>query len=386
MVGVCIKFFHENYGGMLQAFATIKVLEAYGIEYELIRYEKKISIPFIIKSVPRLMNRILINDKIEGYKKKQGLKKHPQFAAQDAIRMEAFRKFKEEKFTKLSEIFYGYDELRHGAKKYRAVITGSDQLWSPAGLPTNFYNLMFVPDDIRKISYASSFGVGQIPWYQKNRTKTFLNRIEYIGMREKRGAEIVNELTGLTVPTILDPVFMFDQREWEQLIPVKKEFNEPYLFAYFLGSDSGYRTKVKEAAKILNCKIITLRHLDQYVEVDEQFGDESPYDVNPENFLNILRGAAYIFTDSFHGSVFSIIHSKQFVVFNRYSNKSKNSKNSRIDTLCDNLGLQRRRYHIGDPLKDQILEKIDYTEVFERLKIVRKDTAVYLESAFNGLK
>ncbi len=49
----------------------------------------------------------------------------------------------------------------------KAVLVGSDQLWSPAGLPTNFYNLMFVPQKIRKISYASSFGVKYIPWYQK---------------------------------------------------------------------------------------------------------------------------------------------------------------------------------------------------------------------------
>lgn len=66
-----------------------------------------------------------------------------------------------------------------GANRYSAVVTGSDQLWSPAGLPTNFYNLMFVPDSIRKISIASSFGVKNIPWYQISRTREFLNRIEF---------------------------------------------------------------------------------------------------------------------------------------------------------------------------------------------------------------
>lgn len=86
--------------------------------------------------------------------------------------------------------YIGYAALREGGKKYSAVITGSDQLWSPAGLPTNYYNLMFVPDDTLKISIASSFGVKEIPWYQKKRTIQYLNRIEYISMRENRGSEI----------------------------------------------------------------------------------------------------------------------------------------------------------------------------------------------------
>lgn len=71
-----------------------------------------------------------------------------------------------EEIVPTSPVFAGYPALCEGAKRYDAVVTGSDQLWSPAGLPTNYYNLMFVPDFVRKISYASSFGVSQIPWYQ----------------------------------------------------------------------------------------------------------------------------------------------------------------------------------------------------------------------------
>ena len=70
-------------------------------------------------------------------------------------------------------------------------------------------------------------------------------------------------------------------------------------------------------------KIVTLRHLDQYTKVDESFGDFAPYDVDPTKFLNLLRGADYVCTDSFHGSVFSIIHQKPFIVFNRYNEYSK---------------------------------------------------------------
>lgn len=386
MIGVCIKYFHENYGGMLQAYATISMLEKRGVRYELVQYEKKRTLVGMIKSMPRLLNGVLLNDKYEAFLKRQGLKKYPEFARNDEIRNKAFKKFKEEHFTKLSPVFKGYGALCEGARRYSAIVTGSDQLWSPAGLPTNYYNLQFVPDDIRKISYASSFGVKEIPWYQKKRTISFLNRIEFISMRENRGSEIVKELTGREVPVILDPVFMFDEQGWKELLPVDKEIDEPYILAYFLGDTVEYRSAVKKAAKELGCKIVALRHLDQYVPEDENFGDIALYDVGPDRFLNLLRGAEYVCTDSFHGSCFSIIHKKNFVTFDRYSDKSKHSKNSRIDTLCSNLGLEDRRYSKSLPLTLQLRKVIDYEAVINALEVLKKDADIYLDMALEDVE
>ena len=385
MLGVCINYFHENYGGMLQAFSTVSILEKRNIDYELIRYTKNRSTVEKIKSLPRLMNRILLNDKYEKFLKKRGKKKHPEFAENDAIRLKAFEEFRVSHFKKFSQEYVGYENLCNGASNYKAVLTGSDQLWSPAGLPTNYYNLMFVPDSVRKISFASSFGVSQIPWYQKGRTKQFLDRIEFISMREERGAEIVDELTGNKPPVVLDPVLMFNKDEWEQLIPVQKEIDEPYIFAYFLGNNPDYRNVVKDIAKKNGYKVVTMRHLDQYVESDEEFGDIALYDVAPDRFLNLLRGAAVVCTDSFHGSCFSILHEKPFIVFNRYSDESKHSKNSRIDTLCNNLGLTNRRYVGGEKVDEQLNESIDYNEINVRLEKLRKDTNEYLDKAFEIL-
>lgn len=385
MIGVCVKFYHENYGGMLQAYATTKMLEAHGLEYELIQYGKKRNPVQKIQSLPRIFNGVLLNDKYEAILKQLGKKQHPEFAQNDVTRSREFGKFKERHFTKVSPIFEEYKDLCNGARRYSAVVTGSDQLWSPAGLPTNFYNLMFVPDGVRKISYASSFGVGQIPWYQKKRTKLFLDRLDFISMREKRGSEIVHELTGRKVPTILDPVFMFDQLGWEKLIPVQCETTDKYIFAYFLGADSEHRNAVRSAAKHLGCKIIALRHLDQYVADDEEFGDFAPYDVAPDRFLNLLRGASYVCTDSFHGSCFSIIHEKPFMIFDRYAEEKKYAKNSRIDTLCDNLGLEDRRYRYAEQLAEQLSSKIDYDEVKRKLDKSRIETGMYLDGALRGM-
>ena len=386
MIGICIKYFHENYGGMLQAYATVSMLENCEIPYELIQYEKKRTLVEIVKSMPRLLNGVLLNDKYEAFLKKQGFKKHPEFAENDAIRMKAFEIFKNQKFTKLSPVFKGYAALCEGGKKYSAVITGSDQLWSPAGLPTNYYNLMFVPDDTLKISIASSFGVKEIPWYQKKRTIQYLNRIEYISMRENRGSEIVKELTGRDVPTILDPVFFLSKKEWLERIPNKSEINEPYIFAYFLGTTQEYRNAVKKLAHDKGMKVVALRHMDQYVEEDENFGDFAPYDVSPERFLNLLRNAEYVCTDSFHGTAFSILNEKQFVVFNRYAENSSFSKNSRIDTLCVNFGLENRRYKNGMSLSDVVKDDIDYKAVGEKYKNLKLVTDEYLNTILREIK
>lgn len=141
-----------------------------------------------------------------------------------------------------------------------------------------------------------------------------------------------------------------------------------------------------EVARKLNCKIVALRHLDQYIESDENFGDYAPYDVDPTRFLNLLRGAKYICTDSFHGSVFSIIHHKQFIIFNRYDETSKHSKNSRIDTLCQNLSLTNRRFTSNENLFEQLTESIDYKKVDEKLNQLREFTEEYLNKALKDIK
>lgn len=383
MIGVCIKYFHANYGGMLQAYATCALLDSENYEYELIRYGKKRTTLEKVKSLPRLFNHILLNDKYEALVKKLGEMTHPEVAKNNRTRLDAFSKFREMHFTKMSDVYATYRDLCDGAGKYSAVMTGSDQLWSPAGLPTNFYNLMFVPEEIRKISFASSFGVKEIPWYQRKRTKEYLERIPYISMRENRGAEIVRELTGRTVPVLMDPVFYFDKQQWETLIPMGKPQFEDYIFCYFLGSNPEHRKVAARLAEETGKKIVTLRHLDRYVPEDESFGDYAPYDVGPVQFLNLLRNAAMVCTDSFHGSAFSIIHEKQFVVFDRYENNSRHSKNSRIDSLCFNLGLGNRRWSADADIVSVMNDEIPYDAVQQKLAGYRQNMKDYLTEALS---
>lgn len=382
MIGVCLKYTQNNYGSKLQALATVKMFEELGLDYEIIRYNKRTA-GFILKSLPRFFNFVFLNDRYDEIQKKIELKRHPEIKKLVQIRTEKFNEFDLHFKDNLSEFYKNYGYLKSECpKRYEKVITCSDQLWSPSALGSGFYNLMFAPESMVKISWASSFGVSKIPWYQVSRTRKYLKRIEHISMRENRGSEIVKELTSRSVPVLMDPVFVFDKEKWNELVPLEKPEFSDYIFCYFLGSNPEHRAAAKKLSQETGLKIVTLRHLDRYNSGDESFGDEAPYDVSPDRFLNILRNAKYVCTDSFHGTAFSAIFEKKFIVFDRYNNASSNSKNSRIESVCENLGLLDRRYNKDCDIVKAMEKEIDYSEVSKRIEKYRFDTTEYLKNAF----
>ena len=296
------------------------------------------------------------------------------------VRNRYFLDFKNEFFEPNVRLCKGYRELEEAANDYEAVLVGSDQMWSPSGLATNFYNLMFVPQNVRKISYASSFGVSKIPVYQKKRTRQYLNRIEYLSVRENSAAEIVKELTGRFAKVAVDPTMLLSKEEWDEFSGDAKVVKDKYIFAYFLGTNKKHRDEVKKLKEATGLKIVTLRHLDEFVADDEDFGDLAPYRIGPKEFINLIKNAEYVCTDSFHGSVFSSLFQKQFMTFSRYDENALVSKNSRIISLLQNLGLEQRHF-VGGNIVDQITKTIDYTSVEHRRKHMIDSSKQFLNEA-----
>jgi len=376
-IGLCIVYNHKNYGSILQSLATVRAVQKLDCEPKIIRYRKSSS--FFLKSIPRLFNHILLKEKYTRWQKKASLLLHKKIKQCNEIRNKCFDTFCNNKFNNyLSPIYNGYKELCEYSSNYSKVLSGSDQLWSPSGLPTNFYNLMFVPSYIPKISYASSFGVSKIPFYQKNRTAEYLNRIEYISVRELAGQKIIKELTGKEIPLVCDPTLLLTKEEWEQEIPKKSFFEKPYILAYLLGANKEHRNAVNELKEKTKLPIVALRHLDQYVPSDESFGDFAPYNVGPNEFVNLIRFADFVCTDSFHGTVFSCLHSKQFSTFYRYSSKEIVSKNSRIDSLLKKLCLEDRIYS-GNIM--DIQKTVNWSLVEEKIGEFRSFSFEFLREA-----
>lgn len=385
-IGLCICYNIKNYGSMLQAYATQLFIEKQNIDYEIIRYIKKHDLKFILISLIKLLNSNYRSALIRHFKQKCILFIKSDISKNIEKRKECFNKFQNEYFNNLSIICSNYQELLKIGNKFQAYLVGSDQLWLPAGLSTNFYNLNFTKNDAFRISYATSFGVSKIPFYQKKRTANYLNRIQALSVREQKGVEIVRKVAGKNAELVVDPTLLFTEKEWLDYIPCQKIINEPYIFVYFIGNNPEQRKAVINLKNKTKLKIVVLRHIDEYLSKDECFGDIAPYNVGPKEFVNLIRSAEYVCTDSFHGSVFSIINKKKFIVFNRFRENKKNSTNSRIDSLCNTLDLQERRYNPKNDLYSQIIKEFDYAFVENKLEMLRKDSKRFLINAFDVIK
>lgn len=379
-IGLCVCQNTRNYGSQLQVLATEVAVKKLGYEYEIIRYKKKYDLKFLLKNVPRLIDPLWMKSKISSYNMNKKIRKYPDIYEKCKERNMIFDKFARNYFTNLSPVFYGYDALKDGTKEYDVFLVGSDQLWLPSGLATGFYNLQFVPDEKLKIAYATSFGVSVIPTHQRKKTAKFLNRFHFLSSRESSGADIIKQLTGRDVPVVVDPTLLLTFEDWERIIPFHQVIDEKYIFCYFLGNNPEHRRAAKELQRITKLKIVALPLLDNFVLEDLKFADICLFDAASDDFVNLIRGAEYVLTDSFHGSVFSILNEKLFCTFNRFSD-GLGSRNSRIDSLCKQLNLEERRYN-GDISKIQ--EKIDYSTV-NRLKEERRNESLqYLTTALQG--
>lgn len=384
-IGLCVCYDTKNYGSQLQVLATQKAVEELGYDYEIIRYKKKLSFTFLIQTLPRFFNPYFVSGKKKGYMKRKAIAKYPQIKAKVDIRNKRFGDFVKKYFTKLSKPYEGYNALKEGSKNYLAVLTGSDQLWLPNNLGSHFFTQEFVADSVGKIAYATSFGVSQIPWYQKIRTAKYLKRFDFLSSRELNGSLIIKELTGIEALTVCDPTLLFSGEKWRELIPERKVVDKPYIFCYFLGVNQTHREEAIKLSNEKNLPIVSVPFLDNFVESDRDFGDIQMFDMDAADFVNLIRNAEYICTDSFHGTVFSILNHKKFVTFSRFSDENKQSRNSRIVSLFSQLGLEER-HCIGDVLS-VIDNEIDYISVEEKISEIRNKSMEYLtQSLSNGVK
>ncbi len=370
---------HNNYGTSLQGYAMLKKIQQLGYEVEVIHYVKQLSTIQKIKFVANAIRAGEWKSIVARLTAKRTLKKYPQYAAGIAKRTKAVNAYKAKKLLPLFHTYVGYDALHKGSLNYDAVVVGSDQVWTPMSLPNKFFNLLFVDDSVHKIAYASSFGVSEIPSFQRKETGLYLDRFYRIGVREERGKEIVEELSHQKATVVADPTLLLTREEWEaEISDARPNESEPYIFCYFLGTNQ----EARKAANLLRTqtgyKIITIRHMDEYVPEDEQFGDEAPYNVDPNDFVKYISKAAYVCTDSFHCTVFSILFHRQFMTFYRFAERSKTGRNSRIDSLFKILGLQDRLYAGNISAIDN---SISYDKVDEKLKSLREDSLEFLKNS-----
>lgn len=370
---------HNNYGTSLQGFATIRTLDKLGYPYRIIRYKKKRTIREIIKTTPNLIRSGALKElKTQVFKKFDKIFRK-EYARNIEIRTDIVNKFKSKHFDSISDYYVGYKNLCDGSKNYDVVFVGSDQVWGPLSLYSRFYNLLFVNPSIPQFSYASSFGVSNIFSWQKKGISEYLDKMDLIGVREAHGKVIVDSLSKNKATVVADPTLLLTKNEWSEYITESKyEINEPYILSYVLGSRKDIREEIMNLGKRLNMKVVSFRHLDWFEANDKDFGDLPIYDADPLDFVKLLKNANFVCTDSFHGTIFSIIFQKKFLTFYRQIPTKSGSTHSRIDSLLNKFNLLNRLYKGGDSLK-QINMEIDFEYVEKELQIFRNDSIQFFQ-------
>lgn len=386
---IAYKMNHNNYGTSLQGYAMLREIKQLGYDVEVINYVKRLTLK---EKLAIAINRY----RIEGFAGVKKILQNKKDSTSNSVyakgllkRTEAVNAYKAKKITPLFKDYVGYKALHEGSKNYKTIVVGSDQVWLPHGLETKYYNLLFVYDNVRKVAYASSFGVSEIPDFQKKATGAYLNRFSYIGVREQKGKEIVEALSDMPAKVVADPTLLLTREEWEEEIKqqissttqqnMDRANGRPYIFCYLISPNEEGRKQAKLLSERTGLPIITIRHMEQYREIDETIGDEAPYSVDPNDFVRYISKATYICTDSFHCSVFSTIFHRQFMTFYRSSNAEKLARNSRIDSLFSVLGINKDHIYAGDINK--IDSPVDWDAVDKNLKTLRERSIEFLNNA-----
>ena len=369
-----------NYGALLQSYATQQILEKMGYDTYIIVY-KGSRIDIIRNGFKSVLYYSFSHFWNKGYKKpKQDL---------DAIHLDNRMKrinvqqcFIRERFNNILTIT-NYTQLVDFSQSLDAVIIGSDQKWLPPAMFSVIGSLCFVPNGIKRISYATSLGVSDYPKYFWSQARKVWRRMDSISVREEHGKRLIRRICGnVPVQVVCDPTYLFTKKEWEQLIPVKRLEEERYVLCYFLGTDRVLFDIARRIALRKNLKLLSILTCEVAVEGDDAFPDMLITGASPEDFVNLVRGAEFVLTDSFHGTAFSVINEKQFYLFYPQRDYLSLSRNSRLDNIVKMWGIEDRLIVDKNIDWDKCdSTQIDYRVVTPRVLAMRKESLGFLKNA-----
>jgi len=355
-IGIITRHFIPNYGSFLQSFALVSYLNSLGYSAEIINY------------VPENEQEASV---LNQAKKLKGIKKAfynlliTPLHRKSYLDMERIRK----EYLKESPL---YSEKNISLAKYDIYMAGSDQLWGTIGnkfFDPNYF-LGFTSSK-NKISFSSSFGFRNFSSLYHVPYSTLLSQFKSISVREESAKAFLSSLS-INSEVVLDPTFLLTKKEYENLARIPKEGKKNYILVYQLHHDSMAQKVADNISKLSGCCIVSVTpNLARAF-----FSFRTKYCYDPFQFLTFLANAKYVVTDSFHGTVFSIIFGKQF-----YSiNPGKTA--ARIEDLLSRLCLESR--FISTKSIDCLLPDIDYSFVNSKLDEEIRKTKKILQDELRG--
>ena len=261
---------------------------------------------------------------------------------------------------------------------FDVIVCGSDQIWNP-----NIIDDVYTGTGTgikKRVSYAASIGRGYISEYEAAYMVPRINEMDYVSVREESAKNILKE-AGVTkdIEVVVDPTLLLDQNEWNPIV-AKRIIDEPYVFVYSF-SDCKFKKQIMEKYHKRGIRVVFIPFAERvWNKYDVNSPMEPLYDVGPSEFLSLVKYADVVFTDSFHGMVFSIIFNKPFYVYER-NKGGKTSMNSRIYDLLSAFNLKNRMLTDNLPNVDLC---VDYGITNRRLDVMRRDSLLWLEKAIGA--
>lgn len=365
-IGLLTFSYGSNFGGTLQCLATYKILKnSLGREVEVLNYFPENSYTF--KSL--YLSGIKTNGKLDLKKliiKIKNVKK-------GIDKFEDFRK-KELKITEyLSE-----KKFILKIKKYKDLIVGSDQVWNVTGGMRGAYFFEGLKNT-NKISYAACSGSDFYKEIDRERLKNAINDFNYISVRNNHTHNFVKRLTNKNAEIVCDPSILYDYKEYL----TQEKPKEKYILTYILGSEikGGHEEVLKNIKeKVGNLKVIAvgIAYAGSGSLQFYPWADKVLYNASPKDWLNLINNAEFIYTDSYHGVLFSMKFHKNFLAY--YSEKARAS---RFIDLAE-------RYEVGDWIintvddlksKNSLEKEIYYVKVDKLLDEHREYSMNFLKKA-----
>lgn len=354
-IGIITFHWATNYGAVLQVYAlkTFLVKQGYDvvvINYVPRSYEKKFFTCFYTKNPFRVITNLL------EYFKEQEIK--------------TFRS----KHLKLTRKYPLLQELKIEPPECDVYICGSDQVWNPyftaggEGKTTLSYFLDFGSEKIKRIAYAVSFGCTEYPKEVERHVIPVLSKFTAISVREETGREIVRKMGFLDVSRVPDPTLLLSDKEYDSVCGSTICKHAEYNFFYII------QQKQYEILKIAN---YFRSQLAEDVISTLSFRNAI---MGIEKWIQFIKNAKFIVTNSFHGVVFSVIYHKPFIAV--LVEGTLSGMNDRIITLLESLGLQDRIMDCFDQEKINVLlsTTIDWTHVDENIQLLRREAGNFLIS------
>lgn len=363
-IGVLTVPFNNNYGGFLQAYALKTVIEGMGHEVIFINRRRNPSKNLKFRVYRLLVKSHLIKDYLEEKKREISVNTD---------------RFIDKYLSPISPAYYSSRSMRECLELgLDFLIVGSDQVWrykyAKDSIDDFFFGFVDSDNQIPRISYAASFGTGDMDYPEDkiHVIRNLLTRFRAISVREESGKNLLTEYLDVPaskVQTVLDPTLLLRADDYKHLFDHILLESGKYVFTYILDKEmldvDALNTFIQEKE---------LKHVD----IKAQTGDIKALNViEPvEKWLSSIFYADYVVTDSFHGTVFSILFHKRFVVL-----ANPNRGISRLYSLLELLGAQDRIAMGKDDSLCVLEQSVNWDEIELRLKNYRSQSMSYLENA-----